>query len=70
MYFAQHFGLLDKKSVKVPGIKEFSWSPTDNIIAYWIAEHKDVPAKVSLMAIPSREEVSSPLKKIFIIIMY
>lgn len=49
--------MLDKKSVKINGIKEFSWSPTDSIVGYWIAEQKDVPAKVSLMAFPSREEV-------------
>lgn len=55
--FFQSFGLLDKKSLKVMGIKDFSWSPTDNIMAYWIAEDKDVPAKVSLISIPSREEV-------------
>ena len=53
----QSFGLLDKKSIKVNGIKDFSWSPTDNILAYWIAEDKDVPAKVTLVSIPSREEV-------------
>jgi len=70
-YFARHnedavsvyetpsFGLLDKKSIKISGIKEFSWSPTDNMIVYWIAEQKDVPAKVSIMALPSREEIRS-----------
>ena len=46
----QSFGLLDKKSIKVNGIKDFSWSPTDNILAYWIAEDKDVPAKVTLVS--------------------
>ncbi|MCL4140157.1 UNVERIFIED_CONTAM: hypothetical protein GTU68_050490, partial [Idotea baltica] len=51
------FGLLDKKSLKVSGIRDFSWSPTDNIIAYWITEKKDVPAKVSLLSIPNREEI-------------
>lgn len=57
----QSFGLLDKKSIKVNGIKDFSWSPTDNILAYWIAEDKDVPAKVTLVSIPSREEVGIPI---------
>ncbi|XP_063595506.1 eukaryotic translation initiation factor 3 subunit B-like isoform X1 [Penaeus indicus] len=57
VYETPSFGLLDKKSIKVPGIKEFGWSPTDNILAYWIAEDKDVPAKVSLVSIPSREEI-------------
>ncbi|KAK8730659.1 hypothetical protein OTU49_007860, partial [Cherax quadricarinatus] len=56
VYETPSFGLLDKKSIKVLGIKDFSWSPTDNILAYWIAEDKDVPAKVSLVSIPSREE--------------
>lgn len=55
--FCQSFGLLEKKSIKVTGIKDFSWSPTDNILGYWIAEDKDVPAKVSLISIPTREEV-------------
>jgi translation initiation factor 3 subunit B len=54
----QSFGLLDKKSVKINGVKDFSWSPTNNVIAYWIAENKDVPAKVSIMSIPNREDVS------------
>ncbi|XP_076055682.1 eukaryotic translation initiation factor 3 subunit b [Oratosquilla oratoria] len=57
VYETPSFGLLDMKSIKVPGIRDFSWSPTDTVLAYWIAEDKDVPAKVSLIAIPSREEV-------------
>ncbi|KAK7081817.1 translation initiation factor eIF-3b like protein [Halocaridina rubra] len=57
VYETPSFGLLDKKSIKVNGIKDFSWSPTDNILAYWIAEDKDVPAKVTLVSVPSREEV-------------
>jgi uncharacterized protein with WD repeat len=48
----QSFGLLDKKSIKIPGIRDFSWSPTDNIIAFWVPEDKDVPARVTLMEIP------------------
>jgi uncharacterized protein with WD repeat len=48
----QSFGLLEKKSVKIPGIRDFSWSPTDNVLAYWVAEDKDVPARVTLLEIP------------------
>lgn len=59
VYETPSFGLLDKKSVKISGVKEFSWSPSENVIAYWIAENNDVPAKVSIMALPSREEVRS-----------
>lgn len=48
----QSFGLLDKKSIKIPGIRDFSWSPTDNVLAYWVPEDKDVPARVTLLEIP------------------
>uniref|UniRef100_A0A8C1KIW1 Eukaryotic translation initiation factor 3, subunit Bb n=1 Tax=Cyprinus carpio TaxID=7962 RepID=A0A8C1KIW1_CYPCA len=47
-------GLLDKKSLK---ISYFSWSPGDNIIAFWVPEDKDIPAKVTLMQFPSRLEI-------------
>nr|CAG4651621.1 EOG090X01UY [Triops cancriformis] len=57
VYETPSFGLLDKKSIKVSGIRDFAWSPTDNIISYWVAEDKDVPARVTLLEIPSRNEV-------------
>lgn len=38
---------------------DFSWSPTDNIIAFWVSEDKDVPARVILMDIPTRAEIRS-----------
>lgn len=52
----QSFGLLEKKSFKIPGIRDFTWSPTDNVLAYWVAEDKDVPARVTLLEVPSRNE--------------
>ncbi|XP_073997164.1 eukaryotic translation initiation factor 3 subunit b [Rhodnius prolixus] len=57
IYETPSFGLLEKKSVKIPGIRDFAWSPTDNILAYWVSENKDVPARVVLMEVPSRNEV-------------
>jgi translation initiation factor 3 subunit B len=57
IYQTPSFGLLDKKSLKIPGMRDFSWSPTENILAYWVAEDKDVPARVMLLEIPSRNEV-------------
>jgi len=50
-------GLLDKKSIKVSGMRDFSWSPKENILAYWVGEDKDVPARVMLLEIPSRKEL-------------
>ncbi len=58
IYETPGFGLLDRKSIKVNGMRDFTWSPTENILAYWVAEDKDVPARVTLMEIPSRNEVS------------
>jgi len=57
IYETPSFGLLDKKSIKVSGMRDFSWSPTENILAYWVAEDKDVPARVTLLEIPSKNEV-------------
>nr|CAG4648511.1 EOG090X01UY [Polyphemus pediculus] len=57
VYETATFSLLEKKSIKVPGIRDFAWSPTDNTIAYSVAEDKDTPARVTLLEIPSRVEV-------------
>ncbi len=32
IYETPSFGMLDKKSIKVAGMKDFSWSPTENIL--------------------------------------
>lgn len=37
--------------------REFAWSPTDDVIAFWVPEYKDTPARVTLMEIPSRKEI-------------
>ena len=37
--------------------REFAWSPTDDVIAFWVPEDKDSPARVTLMEIPSRKEI-------------
>lgn len=57
VYETPSFGLLEKKSLKLPGIRDFCWSPTDNILAYWVAEDKDVPARVTLLEIPNRIDI-------------
>ncbi|KAJ8351022.1 hypothetical protein AAFF_G00160930 [Aldrovandia affinis] len=49
IYETPSMGLLDKKSLKIGGIKDFSWSPGDNVIAFWVPEDKDIPARVTLM---------------------
>jgi len=57
VYESPVFGLLDKKSIKIPGLKDFTWSPTQNVIAYWVPEDNNAPARVCIMEIPSRREI-------------
>jgi len=57
IYETPSMGMLDKRSIKVAGMRDFSWSPSENILAYWVAEDKDVPARVVLLELPSRNEV-------------
>ena len=38
-------------------MKDFSWSPSQNIIAYWVPEDDNSPARVCLMELPSRKEI-------------
>ncbi|CAI5714178.1 unnamed protein product [Peronospora farinosa] len=49
--------LLEKKSLRAEGVHDFFWSPTDLILAYWAPEGNNVPARVSLVELPSRREV-------------
>jgi translation initiation factor 3 subunit B len=49
--------LLDKRSLACDGICEFQFSPKANIIAYWAPEHKNQPAHVDLIELPSRKSL-------------
>ena len=49
--------LLDKRSLATDGIHEFQFSPKANIIAYWAPEHKNQPAHVDLIELPSRKKL-------------
>lgn len=57
IYETPSFGLLDKKSLKIDAIKEFSWSPAENKLAFWVPEQNEIPARVTILAIPSRQEL-------------
>lgn len=59
VYTTPSMDLLDKKSLKIRAVQGFSWSPSDNIISYWTPEIDDIPARVELMALPSREVLSA-----------
>ncbi|KAJ8444176.1 hypothetical protein Cgig2_030996 [Carnegiea gigantea] len=57
VYETETFTLIDKKSIKVENVMDFSWSPTDPILALFVPELGNQPAKVSLYQIPSKEEI-------------
>lgn len=59
VYETETFSLIDKKSLKVESVMDFSWSPTDSILALFVPElgGGNQPARVSLVQIPSKEEL-------------
>ncbi|KAJ8748201.1 hypothetical protein K2173_000609 [Erythroxylum novogranatense] len=59
VYETETFSLIDKKSLKVESVMDFSWSPTDPILALFVPElgSGNQPARVSLLQIPCKEEL-------------
>lgn len=57
VYETPDMGLVDKRSIKLPHVRNFAWSPTDNVMAYWTPEVNDSPARVSLIELPSKREI-------------
>jgi len=54
VYETPSMDMVDKKSIKIEGVKDFSWSPSQNIISYFVPERSDQPATVVLIDIPSK----------------
>lgn len=59
VYETPSMGLLNKKSIKIEGVVDFRWSPTDNLLSYWVPEVGHKPARVVILAVPKREEVAA-----------
>ncbi|KAI8901054.1 eukaryotic translation initiation factor eIF2A-domain-containing protein [Globomyces pollinis-pini] len=57
VYETPSMGLLDKKSIKIENLLDFYWSPSTNMISYWTPEIGNIPARVTLLDIPSRNIV-------------
>ncbi|KAK9695667.1 Translation initiation factor 3 subunit b [Basidiobolus ranarum] len=66
VYEAPSMGLVDKKSMKIDGVVDFEWSPSDvkgagnqkqrgDIITYWTPEVGNQPARVTLVNFPNRQ---------------
>jgi len=48
-----------KRTLKYDGLNTFQWSPKDNIIAAWVPEKGNSPARLVLVEVPSRRELAS-----------
>jgi translation initiation factor 3 subunit B len=61
VYESATMKLLGKQGFKCPGIRDFLWSPTDNVISCWFPESDggNNPARVMLVQVPSRKEIVS-----------
>eukprot|EP00172_Hildenbrandia_rubra_P004204 Plantae.Rhodophyta-Hildenbrandia_rubra.ctg8050.p1 GENE.Plantae.Rhodophyta-Hildenbrandia_rubra.ctg8050~~Plantae.Rhodophyta-Hildenbrandia_rubra.ctg8050.p1 ORF type:complete len:537 (-),score=137.80 Plantae.Rhodophyta-Hildenbrandia_rubra.ctg8050:662-2272(-) len=57
IYSTENFSLLDKKSMKIPHIASFIFSPKANIIAYWTPEVNSIPARVTLIDAGTKKEL-------------
>lgn len=57
VYDTKTMRLLEKRSLNAKGIKEFQFSPKDNIIACWAPESGHLPAHVDIIELPSRKKL-------------
>ena len=59
IYETKTMTLLNGKALKVPGVRSCSWSPGENILAYFIPAEKSRPGCITLLSLPSRKVLVS-----------
>jgi translation initiation factor 3 subunit B len=61
VYGAPDMSLVDKKSIKLDGVRDFCWSPADPILSVYQPEQGggNQPARVALIELPSKREIRS-----------
>ena len=59
IYDSSKMEILNKKAIKIDGIQKFSWSTSQNIIAYYIPEYLGKPASINLLEIPSKKALKT-----------
>lgn len=57
IYEVPSFALIDKKGLKVDGVREISWSPVDLNLVYWVPGNENTPSRVALWNLPTRQVV-------------
>jgi len=58
IYATPSMKLLDNKKISVQNIRDFLWCPSENWIAYWQSENKNIPARVTIMSVPDCVPIS------------
>ncbi|KAL3315983.1 translation initiation factor eIF-3b like protein [Cichlidogyrus casuarinus] len=60
IYETNKFTLIDRKiSVSENKISSFAWSPTEDIIAYWVPEKDSTPARCVIVNVNNWQEIST-----------
>uniref|UniRef100_A0A915J7W6 RRM domain-containing protein n=1 Tax=Romanomermis culicivorax TaxID=13658 RepID=A0A915J7W6_ROMCU len=59
IYDTKTFTPLDKVKWKIDNIRDFQWSPQQNVIAYWVAEADQRPSRAAILSVPDKEELRS-----------
>lgn len=57
VYAAPGMGLLDNRSLKMDGVHDFEWSPSEPVLCAYTSEMGNLPARISLVRIPDRIEL-------------
>jgi translation initiation factor 3 subunit B len=47
--------LLDNKAIRIEGVQDIAWSPSNSVLAYWVNERDNVPARIVLLELPSKK---------------
>lgn len=58
IYTTPSMKLLGNRKINVQNIRNFSWCPSENWIAYWQSEKNNIPARVTVISVPNCEPIS------------
>lgn len=57
VYQSDNCAMVDKKSIDIVGVKDFTWSTKGHLLSYWVGEGESTPARIVLISLPSKVEI-------------
>lgn len=57
VYHSDNCVMVDKKSIDIIGVKDFTWSTKGHLLSYWVGEQESTPARVVLISLPTKKEI-------------